>query len=292
MKMMLVLGRTMVRSTTILLLLLLLVFFMMLFFGAFAWFGERGVYNPHLQQYLRKDGAPTPFLGIPDAMYWCMATMTTVGYGDLFPIGDFGRITGIIAMLSGTVILSLPITVIGATFSEEYQEQQRIAERQRRLNAHNLKIGLTKLKTGSFERMKEGTMRRINIIRKGVDDSAMKKPPKDAPITYTTPGLVECEWLLEEYRDTVVNDVKAMLAKGEADLMRMSRKCLIHSRVLSVTDDGVPVKLGAPSAGSSRSLLDLQTSAQVDAALTELEEELTQPRESETDIPSRRVRRT
>jgi hypothetical protein len=217
--------------------------------------------------------------------------MTTVGYGDLFPIGDFGRITGIIAMLSGTVILSLPITVIGATFSEEYQEQQRIAERQRRLNAHNLKIGLTKLKTSSFERMKEGTMRRINIIRKGVDDSAMKKPPKDAPITYTTPGLVECEWLLEEYRDTVVNDVKAMLAKGEADLMRMSRKCLIHSRVLSVTDDGVPVKLGAPSAGSSRSLLGLQTSAQVDAALKEVEEELTQPRESESDIPSRRVRR-
>ena len=91
--------------------------------------------------------------------------------------------------------------------------------------------------------------------------------------------------------DTVVNDVKAMLAKGEADLMRMSRKCLIHSRVLSVTDDGVPVKLGAPSAGSSRSLLGLQTSAQVDAALNELEEELTQPRESESDIPSRRVRR-
>ena len=260
----------------------------MLFFGAFAWVGERGVYNPHLQQYLRIDGSPTPFLGIPDAMYWCMATMTTVGYGDLFPIGDFGRITGIIAMLSGTVILSLPITVIGATFSEEYQEQQRIAERRRRLNAHNLKIGLTKPKTSSLARMKESSMRRINIIRKGSDDAALKKPPKDAPVQYNTPGVVECEWLLEEYRETVVNDVKAMLAKGEADLMRMSRKCLIHSRVLAVTDEGVPVQLGA-GAGSSRGFLGLQTSEQVDAALNELDEEL--EGKAADEIPSRRVRR-
>merc|ERR1712100_565597 len=116
-------------------------------------------------------------------------------------------------------------------------------------------------------------MRRINIIRTGVDQAAMKKPPPDAPMQYNTPGVVECEWLLEEYRETVVNDVKAMLNKGEADLMRMSRKCLIHSRVLSVTDDGVPVQLGA-GAGSGRGFLGLQTSEQVDQALSELEEEL------------------
>ena len=45
--------------------------------------------------------------------------MTTVGYGDLYPITTPGWLVGIVTQMAGTVILSLPITVIGATFSEE-----------------------------------------------------------------------------------------------------------------------------------------------------------------------------
>ena len=40
----------------------------MVLFGAFAVAWERGYYNPHTRQYLRFDGAPSPFLGIPEAM--------------------------------------------------------------------------------------------------------------------------------------------------------------------------------------------------------------------------------
>ena len=87
----------------------------MLGFGAFVIVFERGVYNPFLKQHLVASGDPSGFRGIPDAMYWCMATMTTVGYGDLYPVSPGGWIVGVIAMLSGTVILSLPITVRCAT---------------------------------------------------------------------------------------------------------------------------------------------------------------------------------
>ena len=43
-----------------------------------------------------------------------------------------------------------------------------------------------------------------------------KKPP--------LPGYVECEWLLEEYRNEVLDDVRMLLRKGENDLMRMARR--------------------------------------------------------------------
>lgn len=258
----------------------------MLFFGAFTWIAERGVYNPYLQQHLREDGSPTPFLGMGEAMYWCMTTMTTVGYGDLSPTTDFGRIMGILAMLSGTVILSLPITVIGATFSEEYTEQQRIAERQKRLAAHNLKIGVTKPK--SYGTVLFGKLRKLVRRKKSEEkDDAFQVPPPNAPIAYSTPGVVECEWLLEEYRDAVVNDVKSIMAKSEADLMRMSRRVLIHSRVLRVTDDGAPVSMGLGRRGS-RELMDASA---VDDELSRLDDEITTPRNTVDELPNRRCRR-
>ena len=119
MKMMIVLFRTLVRSRSTLLLLLAASLVLMLAFGAFAVVFERGLYNPALRQYVRVDGSASPFLSIPEAMYWCMTTMTTVGYGDLYPITPMGWLFGVLCALTGIIILSLPITVIGATFQEE-----------------------------------------------------------------------------------------------------------------------------------------------------------------------------
>lgn len=74
---------------------------MMLLFGSFISIAEKGVFNPSKQQYIREDGKPSPFSSIPQAMYWCMTTMTTVGYGDLFPISYLGQAVGILSVLTG-----------------------------------------------------------------------------------------------------------------------------------------------------------------------------------------------
>ena len=47
------------------------------------------------------------------------------------------------------------------------------------------------------------------------------------------PGYIQCEWLLQDFRNTVTSDIRQLMRKGEEDLMRMARKVIIHSRVLA-----------------------------------------------------------
>ena len=90
-----------------------------------------------------------PFDSIPRAMYWCMVTMTTVGYGDMFPITLIGRIVAVLTMLAGIVVIALPITLIGSNFVEEYRKSQAAeAKEKKRIEANEravaeMRIGAT-----------------------------------------------------------------------------------------------------------------------------------------------------
>lgn len=55
---------------------------------------------------------------IPSTMWWSLTTMTTVGYGDCYPITFPGKATAIFAMILGIVVLALPITVLGSNFQK------------------------------------------------------------------------------------------------------------------------------------------------------------------------------
>ena len=54
---------------------------------------------------------------IPSAAWWVITSMTTVGYGDCFPISTLGKLIAVGAMLAGIIVLALPITVIGSNFA-------------------------------------------------------------------------------------------------------------------------------------------------------------------------------
>lgn len=55
---------------------------------------------------------------IARTFWWSMVTMTTVGYGDCSPLSQLGKVFAVVAMLSGVLILALPITVIGSNFAK------------------------------------------------------------------------------------------------------------------------------------------------------------------------------
>lgn len=57
-----------------------------------------------------------------DALYWATTTLTTVGYGDVYPVSDFGRVVSMISSIFGVAIIALPSGVITASYLEELRK--------------------------------------------------------------------------------------------------------------------------------------------------------------------------
>ena len=62
---------------------------------------------------------PERFGSLPDAMWWAVVTMTTVGYGDVYPVTPLGRILGSFVAFLGIGLFALPTGILGAGYLEE-----------------------------------------------------------------------------------------------------------------------------------------------------------------------------
>ena len=69
--------------------------------------------------YLEQHAQPDKFGSVPDAAWWAVATLTTVGYGDVTPVTALGRFFGGIVMVAGLCILALPVAIISTGFAQE-----------------------------------------------------------------------------------------------------------------------------------------------------------------------------
>ena len=77
-----------------------------------------------LMYYAEAEAQPEHFGSIPDAMWWAIVTLTTVGYGDVYPITGAGRlIAGVMAVLA-IGLVGLPTGILGAGFVTEMQNQR------------------------------------------------------------------------------------------------------------------------------------------------------------------------
>ena len=69
--------------------------------------------------YLAEGSAqPEAFGSIPRAFWWSTITLTTIGYGDVYPITIIGKICTVIISISGIGIVAIPTGIIAAGFSE------------------------------------------------------------------------------------------------------------------------------------------------------------------------------
>jgi voltage-gated potassium channel Kch len=80
------LGQTFKKSASALIMLFLFVMMSLVVFATLMFNAESGTWDPVRLQFVREDGQPSPFESIPRTMWWCIVTMTTVGYGDDTPI--------------------------------------------------------------------------------------------------------------------------------------------------------------------------------------------------------------
>ncbi len=75
--------------------------------------------------YLAEGGAqPDAFGSIPRAMWWSVATLTTVGYGDVYPITVGGRLFAALTAVTGIGLIAMPTGILASAFSEAFQRQR------------------------------------------------------------------------------------------------------------------------------------------------------------------------
>lgn len=60
-----------------------------------------------------------------DALYWATTTLTTVGYGDVYPVSDFGRAVSMLSSLFGVAVIALPSGVITASYLDELRKNKK-----------------------------------------------------------------------------------------------------------------------------------------------------------------------
>ncbi|MFT6960140.1 MAG: voltage-gated potassium channel [Polaribacter sp.] len=78
-----------------------------------------------LMYYIEHDAQPEKFASIGDAVWWAVATLTTVGYGDVYPVTALGKIlSGIIALI-GIGFVALPTGIISSAFIEKIQAEKK-----------------------------------------------------------------------------------------------------------------------------------------------------------------------
>lgn len=65
------------------------------------------------------EAQPDKFTDIPTSMWWSIVTLTTVGYGDVFPVTTFGKVCAAFIAVLGIGMFALPTGILGASFVEE-----------------------------------------------------------------------------------------------------------------------------------------------------------------------------
>jgi voltage-gated potassium channel len=78
-----------------------------------------------LMYFVEHPAQPDKFTSIPQTMWWAAATLTTVGYGDLYPVTTAGQIIGGLISFTGVVIIAVPAGIVASGFTEEVEALRR-----------------------------------------------------------------------------------------------------------------------------------------------------------------------
>lgn len=82
------------------------------------------IISSSLMYFVENESQPQAFSSIPHAMWWGVATLTTVGYGDVYPVTPMGKFLGAIIAILGIGMFALPTGILASGFIEEIQKRR------------------------------------------------------------------------------------------------------------------------------------------------------------------------
>ena len=85
------------------------------------YFAAVGIY------YFENEAQPDAFASVFDGLWWAVATLTTVGYGDVFPVTAGGRFFTFIVLISGLGVVAVPTGLIASALSRAREDERRAA---------------------------------------------------------------------------------------------------------------------------------------------------------------------
>lgn len=82
------------------------------------------VFQSSLVYYFEREAQPDKYGSIPEAMWWGIVTLTTVGYGDVTPVTLLGRIAGGLTAVMGLCMFAIPVGIIASAFIEAVRRRE------------------------------------------------------------------------------------------------------------------------------------------------------------------------
>ena len=119
-----ILGQTIKASMRELGLLIFFLFICVVLFSSAVFFAEAEAEGSH-------------FESIPDAFWWAVVTMTTVGYGDMMPVSPWGKLVGSLCAIAGVLTIALPVPVIVSNFNYFYHRETDNEDQQEYVHVHS-----------------------------------------------------------------------------------------------------------------------------------------------------------
>lgn len=150
---------------------------------------------------------PMTFDTFFDALYWAAVSLTTVGYGDIYPVTDIGRGLGMASTLCGIAIVAMPTGVITAGFMEEVNRVRAKNESKLEQEVEEL---ITEIRALRQERMERGLEDKLEMLADYVIQLS-EKTGNGADIPEDLKNLLHCDTIHEqeecEQENTGVSDI-------------------------------------------------------------------------------------
>ena len=82
------------------------------------------VMSSSFMYFAEHEAQPDKFSDIPSTLWWSVVTLTTVGYGDVYPVTALGKLFASLISIAGIGMFALPTGILGANFVAQIQKRK------------------------------------------------------------------------------------------------------------------------------------------------------------------------